>query len=159
MILKVVLTFVCCMFILVCRVASTKCYVCGTENIKTCDNFDPNNSSYIMECPKTKSSCGLQTQGDIKIRTCEDLHMNDCQKANSIEYCYCTKDLCNGVSIFFTPSDDEDELEGSGSTTISSVTFTPTTTVTQTYAKGNQEMSTYSRCLISLLYLIPSVLK
>uniref|UniRef100_A0A182JUR6 Uncharacterized protein n=1 Tax=Anopheles christyi TaxID=43041 RepID=A0A182JUR6_9DIPT len=81
---------------------------------------------------------------DIEIRTCgENLAINDCKSANSIDYCYCSTDLCNqltrteirrsietslmhahhrnrlgGVGIHHQPppnnSDDEDMAESSG---------------------------------------------
>lgn len=31
----------------------------------------------------------------ILSRTCERIGLDDCKTANFIEYCYCTKDLCN----------------------------------------------------------------
>lgn len=55
-------------------------------------------------------------------RSCEDILISDCQKANDVLYCYCASNLCNGEEIIpyppesRIPSDDEDILEGSGFT-------------------------------------------
>uniref|UniRef100_A0A182SPM4 Uncharacterized protein n=1 Tax=Anopheles maculatus TaxID=74869 RepID=A0A182SPM4_9DIPT len=83
-------------------------------------------------------------ESEIEIRTCgESLAINDCKSANSIDYCYCSTDLCNqltrteirrsietalmhahnrnrlgGVGMHHHPppnnSDDEDMAESSG---------------------------------------------
>ncbi|KAL3289511.1 hypothetical protein HHI36_022928 [Cryptolaemus montrouzieri] len=152
MVLKVLVFFVC-FYSLVNIVAMTKCYVCGIEN-EHCEFFDASNDSFVMNCPPNKSSCGLQTIGeDVIVRSCEDLAVNDCQKANNVKYCYCTRDLCNGLSIAFTPSDDEDDIEGSG-TTIPTITLNPQVTLIPKFAKGNQERSTPKVFFLYLLYFI-----
>lgn len=60
---------------------------------------------------------------DIVIRrSCENIKISDCQKANDVLYCYCFTNYCNGEDIITVksdntiPSDDEDILEGSGYT-------------------------------------------
>uniref|UniRef100_A0A182NQR3 Uncharacterized protein n=1 Tax=Anopheles dirus TaxID=7168 RepID=A0A182NQR3_9DIPT len=93
---------------------------------------------------QTLSSLQSNLVGDIEIRTCgENLAINDCKSANSIDYCYCSTDLCNqltraeirrsieaslmhahhrnrlgGVGMHHQPppnnSDDEDMAESSG---------------------------------------------
>ncbi|CAH0562039.1 unnamed protein product [Brassicogethes aeneus] len=90
-----------------------KCYICGGNADITCDNFDPSNTTFIKECNKNLKSCNRKTIGMSVKRTCEKLKLNDCQTANNVEYCYCTKDLCNGDKLLET-TDDEDILEGSG---------------------------------------------
>ncbi|XP_045482088.1 uncharacterized protein LOC123686140 [Harmonia axyridis] len=136
-------------------VAAIKCYNCGMEETNPCDNFNPNNSSFIVECPK-KFSCVLETHGETKIRTCEDGQLDDCQKANNVEYCYCTGDLCNGNTIQFAPSDDEDYIEGSG---IKTTTITPTTTIkpqvtVPKLANGQPEIARINILLLHLLFLL-----
>ncbi|XP_044764890.1 uncharacterized protein LOC123321393 [Coccinella septempunctata] len=147
-------------------IAATRCYNCGTDNTDSCDNFDPSNSSFIVNCPH-KFSCGLETHVDKKIRTCEGVFLDDCQKANNIEYCYCTGDLCNGNTIQLTPSDDEDYIEGSGvrtTTTISSTTTTISSTTTfkpqvnvTKLANGQQETAVANILLLHLTYICSSV--
>lgn len=42
----------------------------------------------------------LSTQiGEDSIRTCDTVSINDCQTANGVRYCYCNKDLCNGITV------------------------------------------------------------
>lgn len=48
------------------------------------------------------------------------MRMNDCKKANNIEYCYCSTNLCNGITPQLQDqndqnTDDEDILDGAGS--------------------------------------------
>lgn len=97
---------------------------------------------------------------DKKIRSCEEVFIDDCQKANSIEYCYCTGNLCNGNTIQLTPLDDEDYIEGSGTTV--TTTMNPTTTfktqVIVPKSSNGQDRVTIASFLIFILYTISSVM-
>lgn len=93
------------------------------------------------------------------MRSCEDIKLNDCKKANHVEYCYCSTDLCNGLSIIFgngqnLPPDDEDANEGSGS----NVLFRETSSIpsifietTKSTSKGIMLKSYFTFILIFLL--------
>uniref|UniRef100_A0A182Q4Z2 Uncharacterized protein n=1 Tax=Anopheles farauti TaxID=69004 RepID=A0A182Q4Z2_9DIPT len=143
-------------------VDARKCYICGegadgpfrtlpthhgqssVPTVEgTCEGFRPE-EKYAFDCPPAYTSCLTQVDGEIEIRTCgENLAINDCKSANSIDYCYCSTDLCNrltraeirssikdalmhahhrnrlgGVGMHHQPppnnSDDEDMVESSG---------------------------------------------
>nr|XP_040222496.2 uncharacterized protein LOC120949330 [Anopheles coluzzii]XP_040222497.2 uncharacterized protein LOC120949330 [Anopheles coluzzii]XP_040222498.2 uncharacterized protein LOC120949330 [Anopheles coluzzii] len=98
-------------------VHARKCYICGegadgpfrtlpthhgqssVPTVEgTCEDFRPE-EKYAFDCPPTYTSCLTQVDGDIEIRTCgENLAINDCKSANSIDYCYCSTDLCNQLT-------------------------------------------------------------
>lgn len=81
----------------------------------TCSNFESSSKvSYIKECPPETHSCSIQQSGNIVTRSCENIQLDDCKTANNIEYCYCSRDLCNDVFVVNNVSDDEDLFEGSG---------------------------------------------
>lgn len=94
------------------------------------------------------------------VRSCEDIKLNDCKKANHVEYCYCSTDLCNGLNIIFgngqnIPPDDEDSMnEGSGSNVlIRETTAIPSilTETTKSTSKGIMLKSYFTFLLIFLL--------
>uniref|UniRef100_A0A182RSC3 Protein sleepless n=1 Tax=Anopheles funestus TaxID=62324 RepID=A0A182RSC3_ANOFN len=158
-----VLSILTAFFWLVQLADARKCYICGegadgpfrtlpthhgqssVPTVEgTCEDFRPE-EKYAFDCPPTYTSCLTQVDGEIEIRTCgESLAINDCKSANSIDYCYCSTDLCNqltrteirrsietalmhahhrnrlggGVGMHHQPppnnSDDEDMAESSG---------------------------------------------
>ncbi|XP_049822214.1 uncharacterized protein LOC126265293 [Aethina tumida] len=114
-----------------------KCYVCGDPD-RSCNGFDPSNPKYIEDCSENDKSCFRIMDGNVTKRSCDPNKINDCQKANQVEYCYCSKDLCNGDQLLET-TDDEDILEGSGSNKLSKeiVATTTVTTVTQKTSRAS----------------------
>lgn len=69
--------------------------------------------------------------GRVTFRDCESLNINDCSRANNIEYCYCSHDLCNGRWIPNADDEDDGIEEGSGSSVAPSTTVrTATISVT-----------------------------
>ncbi|RZB40627.1 uncharacterized protein BDFB_000310, partial [Asbolus verrucosus] len=90
--------------------AAHQCYACGPEEELDCNNFDPNNKSFIKECPPN-TSCEIKAYGNTLERSCSEMMVQDCKIANKIRYCYCVMHLCNDKMNF---SDDEDLTEGSG---------------------------------------------
>ncbi|XP_063928408.1 uncharacterized protein LOC135141332 isoform X2 [Zophobas morio] len=95
-----------------------QCYVCGPDANISCDKFDPSNKSFIKDCPSAKS-CIIKTHGNSVERSCGEEHeyYRDCQRANNIQYCYCTADLCNQKTTNL-PDDEDLAEEGSGTTVI-----------------------------------------
>lgn len=147
---------------------SLNCYVCGFEEHLNCTNFDNSNKeSFAKKCPLESKGCIRQTEGEkITNMGCDDFHLNDCQSANGIEYCYCNTNLCNGntpikKSISHNPglNDDEDLSEGSGfklftstnSQTFSTSTFEPTLS-SQNSGGCFYKYSIYTLIIIALLF-------
>ncbi|XP_018578282.1 uncharacterized protein LOC108916494 [Anoplophora glabripennis] len=107
------------------KVDALKCYVCGDEE-PDCKDFELTKDTYAKEClPPNDQGCFKETRGNIVIRKCASRKIDDCQKANGVEYCYCFTDLCNSNIRLIGPTDDEDLIEGSGITTISTGTENP----------------------------------
>ncbi|KAB0801004.1 hypothetical protein PPYR_05358 [Photinus pyralis] len=144
---------------------SLNCYVCGFDEHLNCTNFNNfNRDLFAQKCPPDSRGCITQTEGE-KIITmgCDDFHLNDCQLANGIEYCYCNTNLCNGntsikKSITHNPSlnDDEDLSEGSGlftstnSQIFSTSTSTPQPTTTPSQNTGGCIRSTYIFIIVAI---------
>jgi len=95
--------------------SSHKCYVCGpdggkpedlyqlkksfpTVNVQACSKYKQSNKEqYLLECPPGLSNGCLtkfEENGSI-MRTCAPIAIEDCKKANGINYCYCKKEGCN----------------------------------------------------------------
>ncbi|OXA50657.1 hypothetical protein Fcan01_14057 [Folsomia candida] len=88
------------------------------REIADCAEFTPENAnSYEFNCPPGFGGC-LNVS-----RACSKYRLNDCKKANSVEFCYCTEPLCNDVKPVPLPlsprdddlDDDEDSRAGGGS--------------------------------------------
>ncbi|PSN56567.1 hypothetical protein C0J52_01563 [Blattella germanica] len=82
-----------------------------------CDHFNPQDKRYIRECPQTYPGCLTYKNGSRVLRMCsQQKEINDCKRANNVQYCLCSGDLCNGNASKQAPPDDEDQElpEGSG---------------------------------------------
>jgi len=96
-------------------VSSHKCFVCGpdggkpedlyqlkksfpTVSVPTCSKYKQSNKDqYLIDCPPGLSNGCLtkfEENGSI-MRTCAPIAIEDCKKANGINYCYCKKEGCN----------------------------------------------------------------
>lgn len=83
----------------------------------------------MMECGAANNSCRFERAGkgfslllssfkfcvQVKenmflTRSCANVYLRDCKTANSIEFCYCTQDLCN----FLGPFGDNEEGDSPG---------------------------------------------
>ncbi|KAL1516713.1 hypothetical protein ABEB36_000589 [Hypothenemus hampei] len=98
---------------LISRTSSLKCYSCGEyeEDKNSCANFTIQDPKFSRECPEDTKSCRLTRKPNdnlILSRTCESIKLDDCKTANSIEFCYCTKDLCNAINPLNDDEDDDD---------------------------------------------------
>ncbi|ERL84360.1 uncharacterized protein LOC125505428 [Dendroctonus ponderosae] len=100
-----------------------QCYTCGgqEDGSTSCVEFQSNeHPGYVKDCGADGKSCRLTrevSENRILSRSCEAIELNDCKTANSIEFCYCTKDLCNSMSPPDDEEDDEEQaknIEGSG---------------------------------------------
>lgn len=92
------------------------------------------------------------------VRSCEDIKINDCQKANNVSYCYCSADLCNGINIDFgnpqkLPPDDEDAEEGSGRNGLSRES-TPIPSIEDETTKSTSNGVILQSCITLILVLI-----
>jgi len=95
--------------------SSHKCYVCGpdggkpedlyqlkksfpTVSVQACSKYKQSNKDqYLLDCPPGLSNGCLtkfEENGSI-MRTCAPIAIEDCKKANGINYCYCKKEGCN----------------------------------------------------------------
>ncbi|CAL8102143.1 unnamed protein product [Orchesella dallaii] len=65
--------------------------------IPDCSAFDPyvDTGRFEFDCPPTYGGCLLRIHGSNISRACSRYRVNDCKKANSVEFCYCTTPLCN----------------------------------------------------------------
>lgn len=113
-----------------------KCYVCHeTTSPHSCDEFEKSEpealEKFVVECKEPYVGCLTQKQGDNTIRDCDVYAFNDCQSANGISYCYCSKDRCNGPDITrkmestfidLSNTDDEDYVDMSGNGNSDTVT-------------------------------------
>ncbi|XP_066256111.1 uncharacterized protein [Euwallacea similis] len=110
-----------------------RCYICGTsddtknEHSTSCVDFQVDDPQFNRECGTGSKSCRLArkvSENVILSRSCEQIPLNDCKVANSIEYCFCTKDLCNKINTLDDEEGDdehlEDSAEGSGTEKINS---------------------------------------
>ncbi|XP_066147774.1 uncharacterized protein [Euwallacea fornicatus] len=93
-----------------------RCYICGTsddtknEHNISCVDFQVDDPQFNRECETNSKSCRLArkvNENVILSRSCEQIPLNDCKVANSIEYCFCTKDLCNKINTLDDEGDDE----------------------------------------------------
>lgn len=96
-------------------VSSHKCFVCGPDegkpedvyqlkksfpnmSVPACSKYKPSNKDqYLIKCPHGLSNGCLtkfEENGSI-MRTCAPIAIEDCKKANGINYCYCKKEGCN----------------------------------------------------------------
>jgi len=94
---------------------SHKCFVCGPEGgkpedlyqlkksfpnmvVPSCSKYKQSNKDqYLIDCPPGLSNGCLtkfEENGSI-MRTCAPIAIEDCKKANGINYCYCKKEGCN----------------------------------------------------------------
>ncbi|XP_023329337.1 uncharacterized protein LOC111702044 [Eurytemora carolleeae] len=99
---------------LIHTVLSHRCFVCSPDNQKLEDmvqlkrNFPERQiplcseykhslkQNYLIECPKNSNGCLTKFEDDGSVmRTCAPIGIDDCKKANSVNYCYCSKDGCN----------------------------------------------------------------
>ncbi|KAF5276673.1 hypothetical protein FQA39_LY06477 [Lamprigera yunnana] len=102
-------------------------------------------------------------KGDrITNMACEDIHLNDCQLANNIQYCYCNRNLCNGntsikKSVTNSPglNDDEDFTEGSG---FKIVTSTNSETIDTSSFKPTELTPSTGECLHSTFVVIAAAI-
>jgi len=107
--------FIWTLIVLVQTGSSHKCYVCGpdggkpedlyqlkksfpTVTVQACSKYKQSNKEqYLLECPPGLSNGCLtkfEENGSI-MRTCAPIAIEDCKKANGINYCYCKKEGCN----------------------------------------------------------------
>jgi len=67
-------------------------------SVPACSKYKQSNKDqYLIECPDgLKSGCltKFEENGSI-MRTCAPIAIEDCKKANGINYCYCKKEGCN----------------------------------------------------------------
>jgi len=94
---------------------SHKCFVCGPDGgkpedlyqlrksfpnmaVPSCSKYKQSNKEqYLIDCPPGLSNGCLtkfEENGSI-MRTCAPIAIEDCKKANGINYCYCKKEGCN----------------------------------------------------------------
>jgi len=95
---------------------SHKCFVCGPEGgkpedlyqlkksfpnmvVPSCSKYKQSNKDqYLIDCPPGLSTGCLtkfEENGSIIMCTCAPIAIEDCKKANGINYCYCKKEGCN----------------------------------------------------------------
>lgn len=95
--------------------SSHKCFVCGPDggkpedlyqlkksfpnmSVPSCSKYKQSNKDqYLIDCPPGLSNGCLtkfEENGSI-MRTCAPIAIEDCKKANGINYCYCKKEGCN----------------------------------------------------------------
>jgi len=95
--------------------SSHKCFVCGPDGgkpedmyqlkksfpnmaVPSCNKYKQSNKDqYLIDCPPGLSNGCLtkfEENGSI-MRTCAPIAIEDCKKANGINYCYCKKEGCN----------------------------------------------------------------
>ncbi|XP_050312058.1 uncharacterized protein LOC126747442 [Anthonomus grandis grandis] len=110
-----------------------RCYVCDEEGeTEACSAFRIGDPKFVRECGDGFRSCRLSQKADdatVLSRSCETIRLHDCKMANSVEFCYCTTDLCNSFNLDIRPEDDEidpvgETLEGSGKEPEESTTTT-----------------------------------
>lgn len=93
---------------------SHKCFVCGPDvgkpedlleirrtfpNVKVplCSKYrQSSREEYLRECPINSHGCltKFEDNGSV-LRTCAPVGIDDCKKANGVNYCYCSRDGCN----------------------------------------------------------------
>jgi len=100
-----------------------KCYVCGPDNEKPEDilqlkrNFPDRKiplcsgyksslqQEYLIDCPAGSNGCLTKFEDDGSVmRTCAKIGIDDCKEANSVNYCYCSKEGCNTPERLLSPS-------------------------------------------------------
>jgi len=69
--------------------ANTKIPLCSQYKASLKDN-------YLLNCPDGSNGCLTMFDDDGSIiRTCAPIQFDECKKANSVNYCYCSKQGCN----------------------------------------------------------------
>lgn len=90
--------------------------------------------------------------GTLITRACEDIPIEDCKKANNVEYCYCISDLCNKYHPTRVDDDNEPDLEdGEGSGGIKNILdiiddITPTTSIEPSHVTESIPKHSNSYC-------------
>lgn len=91
-----------------------KCYVClpdkgrpeevsqlkrqfSKTKISLCSQYKTSlRDSYLLTCPDGSNGCLTMFDDDGSvIRTCAPIQFDECKKANSVNYCYCSNQGCN----------------------------------------------------------------
>lgn len=91
-----------------------KCFVCRRDGetpedslqmrrdfpnvkISLCSEYKQSlKESFLMECPANSGGCLTKFEDDGTVqRTCARIGIDDCKKANAVNYCYCSKEACN----------------------------------------------------------------